>query len=205
MDGPVHNPDEMASNWEHIIKTLKQDESYIKAFEDIYRSPPTEKTTKDVIATFEKSLITPNAPFDRYLKGDKNAISPFVKRGYALFKSHGCASCHQGQNLGGNMFQKFGIIGNYFEDRGTPVTEADLGRYNVTKDEWDKHVFKVPSLRNVALTPPYFHDGSAGTLEEAVDVMAKYQLGKKLLQDEKEALIAFLESLTGEYEGEALE
>lgn len=101
------------------------------------------------------------------------------------------------------MFQVFGVMGNYFKDRGNP-TKADLGRFNVTGREEDRHVFKVPSLRNVALTPPYFHDGSVDNLEDAVDVMAKYQLGRSLSEEERNALVAFLESLTGTLEGKPL-
>ena len=205
MDGPIHHPDEMANTWENVVKTVNQNQEYKKEFIEIYQSSPTEETIKDVIVTFQQSLITPNSPFDLYLKGDENAISDLAKNGYELFKSHGCASCHQGKNLGGNMLQKFGIIGNYFEERGAKITEADLGRYNITNDPWDKHVFKVPSLRNIALTAPYFHDGTANTLEEAVEIMAKYQLGKELSKEERNAIIEFLKSLTGEYKGEMLE
>ncbi len=102
------------------------------------------------------------------------------------------------------MLQTFGVVGDYFKDRGTSITKADLGRYNVTGDDWDKHVFKVPSLRNVALTAPYFHDGHAETLDEAVDVMAKYQLGRNLNIEERNAIVAFLKTLTGEYKGKSL-
>lgn len=204
IDGPIHNPDEMATDWTTIIANLQKNESYLRDFREVYQSIPSEQNIKDAIATFERSLATPNAPFDQYLKGNEAAISVLAKEGYSLFKAYGCAACHQGQNLGGNMFQQFGVIGDYFSERGTPLTPADLGRYNVTKDDWDKYFFKVPTLRNIALTAPYFHDGSAGTLEEAVEIMARYQLGKELSELEKEAIIAFLHSLTGEYDGKAL-
>ncbi len=205
IDGPIHHPDEMASNWKEIIKKLSKDQEYKNQFYQIYKSPPTEKAIKDSIATYERSLNTPNAPFDKYLLGDEHAISAQAKKGYAYFKSFGCASCHQGQAIGGNMYQSFGVVGDYFDARGTPVTRADLGRYNVTGDEWDKHVFKVPSLRNIVLTAPYFHDGSAETLRDAVDVMAEYQLGRELIEEERAAIIAFLKTLTGEYKGKNLD
>ena len=198
IDGPVHNPDEMGMNWRDIIITLKKDKDYSDAFYKTYRSPPTEKAVKDSIAAYERSLITPNAPFDRYLRGDNDALTVIQKQGYRHFKSFGCASCHQGQNIGGNMHQSFGIVGDYFKDRGGEITKHDLGRYNVTLDEDDKFVFRVPSLRNVEKTPPYFHDGSAATLEEAVDIMAKYQLGRDLDKDKRAALVEFLKSLSGD-------
>jgi len=121
------------------------------------------------------------------------------RAGYATFKRYGCVACHQGVNVGGNMFQKFGVMGDYFEKRGNP-TQADLGRYLVTGLESDKHVFKVPSLRNVALTAPYFHDASAKTLEDAVDIMFRYQLGRVASKEDKDAIVRFLNTLTGELE-----
>jgi cytochrome c peroxidase len=148
------------------------------------------------IAVFERTLITIGSPLDRWLDGDASALTPAQKEGYALFKASGCVACHQGQNVGGNMYQRFGVFGDYFEDRGN-VTEADYGRFNVTKQEQDRYVFRVPSLRNVALTAPYFHDGSAKTLEDAVGVMAKYQLGRELSEEKVSKLVAFLEALTG--------
>ena len=116
---------------------------------------------------------------------------------YELFKRYGCIACHQGVNVGGNMFQKFGVMGNYFAARGRE-TEADLGRYLVTRDERDRHVFKVPSLRNVELTAPYFHDGSTATLEGAVEVMFRFQLGRTATPADTKAIVAFLKTLTGE-------
>lgn len=204
IDGPVSHPDEMATNWPAIVAKLKKDNEYSNLFNFIYQSPPTEQTIKDAIATFERSLNTPNAPFDQYLRGNEKAISPVAAQGYKYFKSFGCAACHQGQNIGGNMYQAFGVVGDYFKDRGTPMTKEDLGRYNVTGDDWDKHVFKVPSLRNIELTAPYFHDGSAKTLEEAVNIMAKYQVGRNLNEEEHNAIVEFLKTLTGEYKGKKL-
>jgi cytochrome c peroxidase len=157
---------------------------------------------KDVIATFERSLITPNSPFDRYLQGDNSAMSEQAQHGYELFQSYGCIACHQGLNLGGNMFEKMGLMGDYFESRGN-LTEADQGRFNVTHKEEARYEFKVPSLRNVALTAPYFHDGSAATLPEAVAVMVRYQLGRTMPQQDVDDIVQFLNSLTGELGGVA--
>ena len=192
----------MNTNWKEILTKLKKDAEYRKLFIETYKILPTEKTVKDAIATFERSLITPNSPFDKYLKGDNKALSDKAKKGFDIFKDYGCASCHQGVNLGGNMFQTMGVMSNYFENKEN-ITEKDLGRYNVTKLEEDKYVFRVPSLRNVELTAPYFHDGSAETLEDAISVMAKYQLGREFSKEETEALAAFLRSLTGEYNADA--
>lgn len=204
MNGPVGNPAEMDSSWEHVIGYLKRTPAYRKSFQEIFGGPPTPPRVRAAIAEFERSLITPNSRFDRYLRGDSTALTPDELAGYQLFKRNGCVACHQGRNIGGNMFQTFGVLGNYFADRGSPITKADLGRYNVTKQESDKHVFKVPSLRNVALTAPYFHDGSAATLERAVEVMARYQLGRTFTGNETAKIVAFLKTLTGEYRGSPL-
>jgi cytochrome c peroxidase len=203
IEGPVHNPKEMGSHWQEIIGKLKKEAAYLKAFKALYADGINAKNIKDAIATFERSLITPNAPFDQYLRGDETALTDEEKQGYALFKQYGCVACHQGINIGGNMYQVFGVLNNYFEKRGN-ITKADLGRFNVTAQEYDRHKFKVPSLRNVALTAPYFHDGSADTLEKAVDVMAKYQLGRKIPKKEKRLIVQFLKTLTGTYKGKKL-
>ena len=203
IEGPISSEVEMGSNWPQIIGKLKQSSYYVSVFGQLYSNGINRDTIKDALNEFERSLYTPNSPFDKFLRGDKKALTEKARQGYNLFKAYGCASCHQGINVGGNMFQTFGVMGDYFKDRGE-TTEADLGRYRVTGDERDRHVFKVPSLRNVALTPPYFHDGSAETLEEAVVVMAKYQLGRELSQAEIDLLIQFLKALTGEYQGEPL-
>jgi len=157
---------------------------------------------RQTILEYERSLVTPNAPFDRYLRGNSQAVSTEVKQGFAMFKSYGCSSCHQGVAIGGNVFERFGVLRDFFADRGH-FDNADLGRFNVTQQDQDRFVFRVPSLRNVALTAPYFHDGSAATLEDAVKTMASYQLGRDLEDADRTALVAFLRSLTGEYRGRA--
>ncbi|MDR2209646.1 MAG: cytochrome-c peroxidase [Azoarcus sp.] len=203
VSGPLTNIAEMASNWAIAVRRVSEDSEYRKAFGHEYGGEISEKTIADAIAHFETTLITPNAPFDRFLNGDTAAISDEAKKGYRYFTSFGCISCHQGVNIGGNFFQRFGVMGNYFVDRGDPV-KADLGRYNVTGREEDRYVFKVPGLRNVAVTAPYFHDGSVATLDQAIDIMGRYQLGRTLSEEDRRYLAAFLESLTGEYRGERL-
>lgn len=200
IDGPIHHKKEMASSWAEVIKKLKQDSDFLKQFTNIYSDGLTPDNIKSAIAEFERSLTTPNSRFDRHLRGETGIINKDEKLGYELFKDYGCISCHQGINVGGNMFQVFGVMGNYFSDRGN-ITIADYGRFNVTKKEKDRHHFRVPSLRNVALTAPYFHDGSAKSLKDAVKVMAKYQLGREIPDKDIEKIIAFLKTLTGEYKG----
>jgi cytochrome c peroxidase len=203
IDGPIHSPKEMATNWPQVVAKLAADQTYPALFTQSYADGISSTNIKDAIATFERALVTPNSRFDRYLRGEADTLSPQEKQGYVLFRSYGCSSCHQGINLGGNMFQKMGLMGDYFADRGH-VTEADRGRYNVDHRPDSMHAFKVPSLRNVALTAPYFHDGSARTLSEAIAIMAKYQLGRPMPAADLKAIAAFLETLTGEYRGKPL-
>lgn len=201
IDGPVHSSAEMASNWPAITKKLRADPDCANEFSNVYDRPIDEQGIKEAIATFERSLVTPDCRFDRYLRGERGALTADEKEGYRLFKVNGCSSCHQGVLAGGNMFEKFGVVADYFADRGR-ISKADLGRFNVTGQETDRYRFKVPSLRNVALTAPYFHDGSAQTLDEAVVVMAKYQLGRQLTKEEILRIVLFLKTLTGESVGE---
>lgn len=203
VDGPLLSPLEMGSSWNGVLARLGQDPELSQQFSRSYPGGLSEANVKDALATFERSLVTLDAPFDRYLAGDKSALGPTASHGYELFTSYGCAACHQGRGVGGNMFQKLGVMADYFADRGHE-TPADLGRFNVTHDEADRHVFKVPSLRNVARTAPYLHDGSVATLDEAVRIMARYQLGREVTRADVESLRAFLESLTGTYQGRPL-
>lgn len=188
-EGPITNPIEMGNDFKSLIATLKATH-YKDDFETIYSDGITKRNVLDAIAEFEKTLVTPNAPFDRYLRGEKDAISAKAQEGYALFRSKGCIACHHGMNVGGNLYNKFGVMES--------TQSADLGRFNVTHDERDKYFFKVPSLRNVALTAPYFHDGRSEDLTDAVKVMARYQLGRSLSDDEVAKIVAFLHSLSGE-------
>lgn len=201
--GPVHNPKEMGSNWDEVLGKLKDDAKYKPLFAELYTDGMTGNNIANAIAEFERSLVTLNSPFDKFLMGDASAISDKAKNGYEFFKGYGCTTCHNGATVGGNSFQKFGLVRDYFKDKGQ-ITEADLGRFNVTKDESDKHKFKVPSLRVAPLTAPYFHDASAKTLDEAVRVMGRYQLGTELSDEEVSSIVAFLESLVGEYDGKNL-
>lgn len=203
IEGPVNHPKEMASNWKQVVGKLSQDTIYPTQFSEIYHDGITPENIKDAIATFERSLLTPNSRFDKFLRGDRSAISEQEKHGYELFQSYGCATCHQGVNLGGNMFEKMGLMGDYFADRGH-LTQADNGRFNLNHNPDSMHEFRVPSLRNVALTAPYFHDGNAKTLEDAIAVMAKYQLGRPMPKADLESIAAFLRTLTGEFQGKPL-
>ena len=187
--GPVENPVEMGNSFKALVKKLRRT-PYKKKFAAIYKDGITKNNITDAIAEYEKTLITPDSPFDKYLEGDKDAISEDAKKGYELFKTKGCIACHQGKNIGGNMYNKFGI----FQD----TNSTHLGRYNVTHNERDKYYFKVPTLRNIAKTAPYFHDGRTYDLKEAVLLMARYQLGRKITNEELDNIVAFLHSLNGQ-------
>ena len=202
--GPPNNPVEMDSNWKQIIAKLQADPAFSEEFKASYPDGFTDKTITDAIAAFERTLLTPNSRFDKYLAGDTTALTANEQRGYALFKDTGCATCHSGVLLGGGSFELMGRHADYFKNRGGTVTDADKGRANASKAEKDLHKFKVPTLRNVAKTFPNFHDGSTSDLKEAVRVMGRYQSGEQLSQDDCAALAAFLETLTGEYQGKPL-
>jgi cytochrome c peroxidase len=201
VNGPTHHPKEMGSNWEEILGKLRKDSDYVAKFAALYPDGIQNHNVRDAIATFERSLLTINSPFDRYLRGDQSALSERAKAGYQRFKDYGCVSCHQGMNVGGNMFQTFGVMADYFAARGK-VTDADMGRHDVTKREQDKHVFRVPSLRNITQTGPYFHDGSEDSLPQTIEIMAKYQLGRYLTVREVSEIAEFLRALTGEVKGD---
>lgn len=180
----LRNPSIMASNPEEAVAKLSADPETVRRFREAYGRPPDAAAIYDALAVYERSLVTPGSRFDRWLGGDASAITPTELAGYQLFKSLGCISCHQGVNVGGNLFQRHGI----FHPIGG--TEPAL--------------LRVPSLRNVATTAPYFHDGSAPTLSEAVRTMGIAQLDRVLSEDEIGAIVAFLHTLTGEYRGRAV-
>ncbi len=190
--GPIHNPKEMASHWDQVIEKLENASEFKQAFEALSPDGVTSSNIVQAITRFEETLITPNAPIDKYLLGDSNALTAQQKRGLEKFVNFGCSSCHQGRNIGGNLYQKLGRIDFVPEE-----LLDDLGRYNITHDEADKHVFKVPSLRNIAETAPYFHTGSITSLEDAVNIMAKAQLGMDLSQDDIDDIVALLKSFSG--------
>jgi cytochrome c peroxidase len=193
------DPHLMNTTWDRLLPKLRADEAYREAFATAYGSDPAPALVLDALATFQRSLTTPDAPFDRHLRGARDAITPEEERGYRLFKEFGCVACHQGVNVGGNLFQRFGIFHDPFSQG--PIRTADLGRFTITGDADDRFVFRVPSLRNVAVTAPYFHDGRAETLEQAIEEMARSQLGRTLTGSEIELIAGFLRTLTGEYQG----
>ncbi len=191
IDGPLHNPLEMNTNWQDVLLYVNSVESYRDQFQSAFDGQMTKETVKAALVAFMRALDTPNAPFDQYLRGDENALNPAAKVGWQKFKSLGCVVCHQGQNIGGNLFQRFGHLDNTYAQ-----SDQDLGRYNVTGQEQDRRVFRVASLRNVAETAPYFHDGRAETLEEAIMIMAQVQLGYELEADSIIEISAFLRALS---------
>lgn len=201
-EGPITDSIEMgmSEDFQDLIKKLKAVPEYKTAFDENYSGDISKYSITHALAEFQKTLTTPNSPFDKFLKGDQSAISEDAKQGYNKFKQFGCASCHQGANVGGNMFQKFGV---HKDTTLRNTDDSDLGRYLITRNQWDKRVFKVPSLRLAVLTPPYFHDGSVKTIEEAVDVMIYYQLGRQVSTEDRNQIIEFLKTLPGDlYEGE---
>ena len=196
--GPIVNPIEMASPEAHVAEQIKGIPGYREAFEKAFpgeSSPITLGNVQKAIAAFEATLITPNAPLDRFLRGEANALSPAQKEGLALFIDRGCASCHNGINVGGGMYAPFGVV----EKPGADILPpTDKGRFTVTKTASDEYVFKVPTLRNIRLTAPYFHSGQAWDLGQAVAVMGVSQLGAQLSADEVSKITAFLDGLTGD-------
>ena len=197
--GPIVNPVEMAIKDPKFLEgKLSKIDEYKTEFTAVFpgeANPVTYENIQKAIGAFERKLVTP-APFDAYLEGDENALSNEQKAGLDKFISTGCIACHAGNTLGGQMFQKFGTFGNYWEQ--TQSESIDAGRFEVTKNETDKYMFKVPSLRNIEKTAPYFHDGSVKDLGESVKIMAKLQLNKDLTDDEVKSIVTFLGSLTGE-------
>ena len=217
--GPPQKPIEMGSDWKEIPAKLAKDAAFAQQFRNVYPSGLSEKNITDAIAEFEKTLLTPNSKFDKFLLG-KGDLAADEMRGWELFRSKGCVTCHAGKLLGGQSFELMGRKADYFASRSSRrsmtkeeldsfassggLTDADNGRWSVTKDEADRHRFKVPTLRNIARTAPYFHDGTAADLKDAVQTMARYQLGAALSDDERDAVVKFLETLTGEFQGKQL-
>jgi cytochrome c peroxidase len=200
---PILSAIEMGSTWPEVLSKLSSSPEYTREFRRIYGGGVQRDYVKDSIAEFERSLTTPNSRFDRYLRHDPNALTSREQEGYKLFKSLGCASCHQGVGVGGNMYQRIAVTLPGLAEQAL-LSPVDRGRFNVTGDPRDMNMFKVPSLRNVALTAPYFHDGSAATLQDAVRTIGKYQLRRPLSAQQVELLVAFLKTLTGELNGKPL-
>ncbi len=188
--GPIHNPVEMGLDDEKVMNIVLSDKDYQAGFKKFLDREPTFDDVLDAIAEFEKALVTPDSKFDRYLRGE-TVLSEEERRGYLAFKQLGCVSCHNGVNVGGNSFQYFGAVNPVQEDPNAS------DRYQVTRDPFDRSRYKVPTLRNIELTYPYFHDGSASTLNEAVSMMAHHNLGFDLTEEEVNDIVAFLKTLTG--------
>lgn len=207
--GPPLNPVEMGcASFDEIVARLAEDKAFVKAFNAVYPEGLSQATITDAIAQYERTLVTPNSPFDRYLKGDKEALTAEQVKGFELFKEYNCATCHAGVNMGGLSYELMGQRADYFKDRElqerSGLTDGDNGRWAQTGIERDRFRFRTPGLRNVALTYPYYHDGSVKSLEEAVGMMAKYQVGKELSAENIATITAFLHTLTGEYKGQTL-
>lgn len=191
--GPIANPKEMAFSHPMAVDVVKSIPEYRESFKKVYKTDQiTLDAVTDAIAEFEKTLVTPNSRFDRWLQGDEKALTKAELEGYQLFKSVGCVACHNGPAVGGTLFQKMGLVEPY------KTENPALGVAGVSGNEADRFVFKVPTLRNVELTYPYFHDGAVWKLEEAVETMARVQLGRKLSEEETGKITAFLKTLTGE-------
>jgi cytochrome c peroxidase len=192
--GPVMNPVEMAMTSESdVVAVLKSMPGYVQAFKKAYpeaKDPVTFDNMANAIGSFERKLVTP-ARWDRFLQGDQAALTPEEKAGFNTYMAAGCQTCHEGAHVGGNLYQKLGLAKSYPD-------QSDQGRYLVTKREGDRMLFKVPSLRNIEKTAPYFHNGKVATLEQAVTEMADYQLGKRLSDAEVKSIETWLKSLTGD-------
>jgi cytochrome c peroxidase len=192
--GPIANPGEMAFSHTLAIDMLASIPAYVREFKLVFgKDKPDIDSVTAAIAEFEKTLVTPNSRFDQYLLGNKAALNKDELAGYKLFNTSGCVACHNGPNLGGNSFQKMGVVEPY---KGN--TKDVQGRVAVTGKDADRFNYKVPTLRNVEMTYPYFHDGASDTLPQAVDVMGRLQLGKTFTKDENSQLVAFLKTLTGD-------
>ena len=201
LDAAMQNPAAMGNTWVKAAAALAGDGDCVEAFARSYPEGLTALSLREALAIYSLSLVTPDSRFDRHLRGEM-ALAPQEQHGYDLFREYGCVSCHQGINVGGNLLQRFGVMADYFAGRN--LTSADSGLYAVSGRDEDRFVFRVPSLRNVALTAPYFHDGSADTLEEAATTMARYQLGRALSDEQANQIAAFLRTLTGELDGKPL-
>jgi len=197
--GPIANPGEMGFTHELAVGVLESIPGYVNEFKLVYGEDgiDIDKVT-EAIAEFEKTLVTPNSPFDQWLLGDENALSDEEVAGYTLFKNSGCVACHNGAAAGGTTFQKMGVVEPYNTDNPAE------GRFAVTGKDADRFSFKVPTLRNVELTYPYFHDGAAWSLADAVNTMGRIQLGKKFTDEENAQIVAFLKSMTGDQPSFAL-
>jgi cytochrome c peroxidase len=208
LEAPMTKRLVMNSKWENISRRLEDQRNYRLAFKDVYDDGVTETNIRNALSEYQRSLVTPNSKFDQFLRSEGHAgLSDDEEEGYRRFKALGCVSCHQGIGIGGNMLQRFGVMLPYPElDPSEVRREFDKGRMAWTGEPDDDGVFRVPSLRNVAVTAPYFHDGETFALEDAVEIMARHQLARDDIDKATVCYItAFLGALTGEFEGELLE
>lgn len=200
--GSISNADTMAHSWPKVLEILAADAEVAAEMKKLYGGddPVNQQNVSHAIVSFEKAQVTPSR-FDDWLRGNDRAITASEKAGYEKFKANGCVACHSGINVGGNSFAKLGLVGDYWGYRAAkgrgPVVEVDKGRFLVTKKEEDMHVFRVAPLRNVALTAPYFHDGSVPTLDEAILLMGRHQMRREISAKDRKDIEAFLKSLTG--------
>ncbi len=190
--GPIANPGEMAFTHELAVDVLASIPQYVGNFQAIFGTEVTIDGVTTALAAFEDTLVTPNSRFDQWLQGDAAALTEQELAGYQLFENSGCVACHNGVAMGGSSFQKMGLVEPYVTDN------PSLGVAGLTGEDLDRFKFKVPTLRNVELTYPYFHDGGADTLEQAVDVMGRLQLGRQYSAEENAQIVAFLKTLTGD-------
>lgn len=196
LEGPLFTEAEMGwKDWDSLLEFLETQADLVERFEGVFDDGLTRENLVEALVEFETVLVTPGSAFDRWLTGESLALSTQALEGYSLFKEIGCIACHQGKNVGGNMFQRVRLESS---DQAREMEGQHLGRFTVTGQERDRFRFKVPSLRNIELTAPYMHDGSIPDLRSAIQFMASQQLGKDLTEEEVSLLEAFLESLTGE-------
>lgn len=192
LDGPIFNKHEMANDKHTIEERLKNSKKYHNLFKEAYNESPSFEKLVDALVEYEKTLLTLDSKFDRFLR-EEVQLNEVEKKGMNLFISYGCVSCHNGINIGGNSYQKFGAVINYEDNQ-----EVWIDRFSFTKNEQDKNIFRVPSLRNIAKTAPYFHDGSVSTLKEAIYTMGYYNTGAILNDNEILEIESFLKTLTGD-------
>ena len=195
----------MNNTWPVMIESLSNDNAYNELFRQIYSDGVTQENILDVLLSFQHTLVTPDSRFDQFLRGETSAITEQEKRGYHLFISYGCIACHQGKNIGGNLNQKLGLFEDFFDTSNPNFKKTDFGLFKSTQQERDKFYFRVPSLRNVAVTAPYLHDGSVKTLDKMIHYMGLYQLARRIEKDQRLDIAAFLGSLTGVYKNRYLD
>lgn len=203
--GPPFNPIEMGSkDWAEVIAKLDQDQSLTTEFKAVYPTGWTGENITDAIAEYEKTLITPNSRFDQWLQGKEDALTKAEVEGYERFKAYRCVSCHVGKAVGGQSFEYMNLKKDYFAERKSEPLGSDTGLMGFTNNEADKHKFKVPTLRNIELTAPYLHDGTVATMDEAVRIMGTYLSGIDIPQGDRDLIVGFLRTLTGEFQGKKL-